>query len=100
MSSFPRLNKNRQGQTRNPDGPEAALAVIRHIAASQAIASDGNKESVKDPPPAAGNEKRTNVKPPVRDEPDHNKAAAEAAPPIVAGDGFARAAAQARKLKR
>lgn len=104
MSNFPRPNKNRQGQTdTNPPGPEAALAAIRHIAATQAIASDGNKESVKTPPAMPSDEKRVgDVAAPAKAPADHNPLRPEPPPPFakesLAGDGWGRAAQAARKL--
>lgn len=106
MANLPKLDKDRAGQTdTNPAGPAAALAVIRHIAASQAIASDGNKESVKNAPPAASNDARVgDVHAPAKAPADRNTARPEKRPPFagepLSGDGWGRAADAARKQLR
>jgi uncharacterized membrane protein len=101
-ANVPMLDHGRDGQTNSgPAGPEAIQVTIRHIAASKAVPSDGNKESVapaprppanttKKPPAPA---KRSTSKNPLKKEPQSGYAQESM-------DSWSRAANDARKMHR
>lgn len=107
MSAVPKLNKNRSGQTDSmEDGPMAVTIMIRKAAATgmeSSPRSDGNVESNEEgsAPKAVG---KTRPPAPAKSSDKGNAAAKERTPPYakesLAGDGWARAREQARKIHR
>jgi hypothetical protein len=86
--------------------PPSGAVRIRSLAAARAV-SDGNRDSVKKPPPAPVAHKKGDV-PPVKGEPSdrevQNPASKEATPPFakqsLKGDGWTGAAEKAKARLR
>ena len=95
-SSVPGMHPNLAGD-REPSG----VVQLRKAAAESLKTSGGNARS-NPPGHAASNEKKTNVKAPVKSDVKGNKAEVEGTPPYskesLSGDGWTRASAKAKEM--
>ncbi len=106
MSALPTINRDRSGQTDSNDPGMTVTIAIRRAAANGMETrppSDGNKEAVASAPPVGASKKTTPDKP-AKASDKGNEAAKEPTPPFakesLAGDGWQRARAAARKMHR